>query len=81
MSETEKIRAILDKLFEGQEYEACEDFMEAGLLDSMEIMDLVEQMENAFGIEISGRDILPENFKNLESIKRLAQKYIGGILN
>lgn len=78
MENLEKIRAILDRMFEGQEYESCEDFMEAGLLDSMEVMDLVEQLESAFDIEISGRDILPDHFKDLESIRHLIQKYTEG---
>lgn len=75
MSTTEKIREILEELLEGQEYSACEDLIEAGLLDSMEVMDLVERLESALEIEISGRDILPENFRNLEAIEQLVRKY------
>ena len=71
----DKIREILDKVLQGQEYESCQDFIEAGLLDSMDVMDLVEELEHAFGIEISGRDIVPENFKNISSVKALLQKY------
>ena len=70
-----KLTEILDEIFAGQEYSTCEDFMEAGLLDSMDVMDLVEQLESAFDIEISGRDILPENFKNVTAIAELLQKY------
>ncbi len=70
------LQKILDELFEGQDYENCENFMEAGLLDSMDMMDLVAEIEGAFAIEISGRDILPENFVNLEAIEALIQKYI-----
>lgn len=70
-----RIHEILKELFAGQEYEACEDFLEAGMLDSMDVMDLVEQLEEAFDIEISGRDIMPENFRNVDSIAALIRKY------
>lgn len=71
----DKIREILNKILQGQEYESCQDFIEAGLLDSMDVMDLVEELERAFDIEISGRDIMPENFKNVSSVTALVQKY------
>lgn len=71
----DKLTEILDEIFGGQDYSSCEDFMEAGLLDSMDVMDLVEQLESTFDIEISGRDILPENFKNVGAIVELLQKY------
>ena len=71
----DKIREILNKVQQGQEYESCQDFIEAGLLDSMDVMDLVEELEQAFDIEISGRDIMPENFKNVSSVAALVQKY------
>lgn len=74
----DKIREILNKILQGQEYESCQDFIEAGLLDSMDVMDLVEELEQAFDIEISGRDIVPENFKNISSVAALVQKYKKG---
>lgn len=69
------LNEILDELFQGENYAECDDFLEAGLLDSMDIMDLVESLESGFGIEISGRDILPENFANVEAIRNLLSKY------
>ena len=75
----EKIIAILEQIMAGQEFQTCEDFMESGLLDSMDVMDLVEKLEEEFDIEISGRDIVPENFKNAECIAQLMVKYVGEI--
>lgn len=74
----DKIKEILDKVMDGQEYESCQDFMAAGLIDSMEIMDLVEELENAYKITISGRDIILDNFKNTAAITALVRKYLGG---
>ena len=73
----ERITGALDEIMNGQEYVDCDDFLEAGLLDSMDVMDLVEKLEEEFDIEISGRDIIPEKFKNLESIVKLIESYVG----
>lgn len=73
----ERITRVLDEIMNGQEYADCDDFLEAGLLDSMDVMDLVEKLEEEFDIEISGRDIIPEKFKNVESIVKLIESYVG----
>ena len=75
----DKIKEILDQVMNGQEYESCEDFMESGLLDSIDVMDIVEQLEQTLGIEISGRDIIPENFKNIGAIAAMVKKYTGEV--
>ena len=70
----ERITGVLDEIMNGQEYVDCDDFLEAGLLDSMDVM---EKLEEEFDIEISGRDIIPEKFKNVESIVKLIESYVG----
>ena len=75
----ERITGVLDEIMNGQEYVDCDDFLEAGLLDSMDVMDLAEKLEEEFDIEISGRDIIPEKFKNVESIVKLNESYVGGV--
>lgn len=69
-----KLKNILQEILE-EEYINCEDFIETGLLDSLQVMELVDALEDEFGIEISGRDIVPENFQNFENIIALLTKY------
>ena len=45
------------------------------MLDSFDIVTLVSDMDKAYGISISGLDIVPENFQNITSIQKLLQKY------
>ncbi|MFT5754427.1 MAG: acyl carrier protein [Flavobacterium sp.] len=49
------------------------NFVEAGYLDSFDIISIVVDLESAFDVKISGALILPENFKSLESIANLIQ--------
>lgn len=70
-----EILAILKELKEDVDFECSKDFIEDGLLDSFEIVELVSALEDAFEIEISGRDIIPENFVSVETIEDMIDKY------
>ncbi len=45
-----------------------------GLLDSFDIVQLVDALDNEFQISIDGLDIVPENFASVEKIAALIQK-------
>lgn len=50
------------------------DFIEEGMLDSYDVVSLVDEFENRFGIRIDGLDILPENFSSVDRIAALLKK-------
>lgn len=50
------------------------DFIEEGMLDSFDVVSLVDELENRFGIKIDGLDILPENFSSVANIVSLLKK-------
>lgn len=63
------------------EYDFLEDidFIEAGMLDSFDIITLVSDLDENFDIRIDGSDILPENFCSIKAIENLIEKS-GGVL-
>jgi acyl carrier protein len=72
-----KIIAILNDIRPEFDFsEPVNNFIEAGMLDSFDLVTLVTSVDETFGISIDGTDILPENFSNLESILNLLNKYI-----
>lgn len=71
----EQILEALASVREDGDFAHSEDFIEDGLLDSFEIVDLVSELEDVFSIEIRGTDIVPENFVNLDAIENLIEKY------
>jgi acyl carrier protein len=75
----EKIREIL--IDTRPEYDFLEevDFIEAGMLDSFDVITLVTELEEQFDIQIDGEDIVPENFSSINAIKDLILKN-GGII-
>lgn len=50
------------------------DFIEEGMLDSFDMVNLVNDLDSTFGISIDGVDILPENFGTIDSIELLLKK-------
>lgn len=46
------------------------DLIESGQLDSMVVMDLVGFVASSFGVEMSPREISPENLRSVERLAR-----------
>lgn len=66
---------ILSGLRPECDFENSENFIEEGLLDSMDIVALVDSVEEEYGINIPGTAISAKNFSNLDSIVELIEKY------
>lgn len=69
----EKIIKILKEIRPDIDVKAT-NFIEDGMLDSFDIVTLVSELIDAFSIELSVEDILPENFNSVEAMKRLIQE-------
>ncbi len=50
------------------------NFIEEGMLDSFDIVQLVVSLDDEFKISIDGLDILPENFSSVNNIVKLLIK-------
>ncbi len=70
----EKLIKILTELRPEFDFRQKVDFIDEGMLDSFDIVTLVDAIECEFGVAISGVDVVPENFNSLESILRTIQK-------
>ena len=72
-----KIIAILNDIRPEFDFnEPFDNFIEAGMLDSFDLVSLVTSLDEDFEISIDGTDIVPENFSSIESILNLLNKYI-----
>ena len=55
-------------------YAASRNYVEDGLLDSLDIVSLVTELEQSFGVCIDGIDIVPENFITATAIAVLVNR-------
>ena len=62
---------ILKEIRPEFDFAASSDFITDGMLDSFDMVTLVATLDKTYGISIQGTDIVPENFKNLQTIEAL----------
>ena len=70
----ETILKILSEIRPEFDYSKSSNFIEEGLLDSFDMIQLVDALDNKYGISIEGTDIIPENFSTINSIIKLLIK-------
>jgi len=70
----QQIIEILTEVRPEFDFNQEEDFIQAGMLDSFDIITLVNTLDEKFGISIDGVDVLPENFSSVEKIESLLKK-------
>jgi acyl carrier protein len=69
-----EILGILARIRPEFDFRKSGNFIEDGMLDSFDMVILVGELDKTYSISIDGADIVPENFANLESIRRLLIK-------
>jgi acyl carrier protein len=57
------------------DFTTSEDFIADGMLDSFDVVTLINELDQSYSISIAGTDILPENVRNIAAIKQLLRKY------
>lgn len=70
----EIILKMLKELKPEQNFLDSENYIEEGILDSFDIIELISMLEEQFNVIIDGMDILPEYFSNVEQIEKLVRK-------
>lgn len=69
-----RIESILKNIKPEVDFNKSQDFVEDGLLDSLELIELIEGIEEEYQIEIDPMDILPENFSSISQIEAVIVK-------
>lgn len=75
----EKIMSMLEEIRPEHDFRASADFIEDGLLDSFDLITLIDMLESAYEITIDGLDVVPEHFCSAEAIAELVKKSGGNV--
>lgn len=70
----EDVLKILEENFPDIDFAAENALIDDGILTSLDIVMLVGELSNAFDVEISVDDLLPENFNSATAIAALIQR-------
>jgi acyl carrier protein len=74
-----EILEMLQEIRPEFDFSSSDNFIEDELLDSFDVIALVDMFEKEFHIKIDALDILPENFTNINTMKDLINKN-GGMI-
>ena len=70
----EELLNILKELHEDVDFEVQEDLVDEGILDSLDIVTLITEINDAFDISIPAEEIIPDNFNSAAAIWALIEK-------
>lgn len=71
----EELLSILREIRSDVDFENEPSLIDGYILDSFDIVTIVNGMEEKFGIELKASDIIPENFNTVQDMMALIEKY------
>lgn len=72
----EKLMKVLEEINEEIVEDTSRDLLASGILDSFEIVEMVVELEEVFGIVIDVDLVTPENFRTVDSIIKLMESLL-----
>lgn len=73
----EALMEVLAALKPEIDFEREKELIDDGLLESFDVITLIAEIEEQFGIEIPAEEIVPENFNSAEGIWSLCERIKG----
>ena len=70
----EQLIEILQNLHPDIDFETYEGLVDDGILDSLDIVTLITDINDAFDVSIPAEEILPENFNSEEALWDLIER-------
>lgn len=70
----EDLFKVLEKIKPGVDFRNNNSLIDDEILDSFDIVTLVAAIDEEFDVQITAKDILPENFNSAEAMYKLIQR-------
>lgn len=70
----EEIIEILEDLKPGVDFKSQQHLIDDHIIESMMMLQLVSALNDEFDVEITPKDLVPENFQTVDAIYTLVQK-------
>lgn len=70
----DELLELLEDIKPTVDFRTCTGLIDDGYLDSFDILSIVSELNDAFGIEISPVDIIPENFNYAQALWNMVER-------
>ena len=74
MNDREKIVKLLEEIVPGVDFEKESALVDDGVLESLDMVSVVTELMDAFDVEITVDDLLPENFNSVDAMLALIDR-------
>ncbi len=64
----DKLKKLLGQLFPDIDFDKEESLIDDGILDSLDIVSLVGELNDTFGVRITAKNLEPANFNSISAI-------------
>lgn len=72
----EEIIEILEDLNPGVDYETCTTLIDDRLIESLVMVSLIAELEDAFDITVPAVEVVPANFNSVDAMVALVERLI-----
>ncbi|MCI8781991.1 MAG: acyl carrier protein [Dorea sp.] len=73
----DKLLEILNRIKPEVNFMVCQNLVDEGILDSIDIVSIISEIETEYSIEIDPDEIDPDNFQSAKAIQEMLEKAIG----
>ena len=70
----DELLELLEDIKPTVDFRTCTGLIDDGYLESFDILSIVSELNDAFGIEISPVDIIPENFNSAQALWNMVER-------
>ena len=70
----DELLELLEDIKPTVDFRTCTGLIDDGYLDSFDILSIVSELNDAFGIEISPVDIVPEKFNSAQALWNMVER-------
>ena len=70
----EELLDILKGLHPDVDFEHCDSLIDDQILDSIDIVSLVAEINDAFDVTVPAEEIIPENFNSAQALWEMIQR-------
>ncbi len=70
----DELLELLEDIKPTVDFRTCTGLIDDGYPDSFDILSIVSELNDAFGIEISPVDIIPENFNSAQALWNMVER-------
>ncbi|MCR5404106.1 MAG: acyl carrier protein [Butyrivibrio sp.] len=70
----DRLLEILSEIKEDVDFESKDNLLDDGILDSFDILQIINALNEEYDISIPASEIIPENFNSAESLYAMVQR-------